>query len=662
KFSSPGEYEVGLKVQDDEDNWSGKEECTVRIVVVGLGVSTGYVAVNNDDDNANEKPDYHSTEQTVTGENDLVAIYPSVTPSNNWPDCNVRLSVFDPYKACVKIWSSQNKSGLVIPDGANYHKDYAPSSLPSTLYVEGISSTPPGGTVSIALVYQAPNCGDVDQDQVDLIVLEVDLDMDGVDDNSIKTEEITPGGFIALNQDDDDNNESEDKGQSGPITGEDNLVIITLNKVSPTDLTGHVTLTASTKVKIWGSATKGASPITLPVTYATPSDLPKYLWLEGFDNSSSVRDAGLALEYSKGGTTFDDIIKLTVVKVDVEVAGNDDDTEEIPSVKPASKVPDDHFVTAKGSGNIGLWATTVPDDIEVHETISWTGITQHPEENLYAFKSRASSGKFANVRVNVCGRDAKDVTNWVVWSSYTSSGGTPSSVSVGSTFTQVSLSSKRYFYFTISPSTIIDDSDRPELSTGAPASPPDVPAGETTVAHCGIGLGGGVNAKWDESRQRRHKLINPDSISFANSFYNCGCGCGQQFWENWLEYPQDKSFTDSDVTGNDDRGTADEDNDPYDAVDHGKVRGRDQPTPSIRHAEGAVGNTVDLRLHFLEFARLELGGSWYQISAYEPWRLHAKLKKADEAVDNIDYNSDGDKLDKVWIDDGSSTATDNSGW
>ncbi len=487
-------------------------------------------------------------------------------------------------------------------------------------------------------------------EEIYFTVLEVDLDMDGVDDSSQKTEEIVPGGFIALNQDDDDNNESADKGQSGPITGEDNLVMITLNEVSPTNLTGYVTLTASTKVKIWGSATKGGSAITLPKTYSTPSDLPKTLWLEGFDNSSSVRDAGLTLEYSIGGTTFDDIIKLTVVKVDVEVAGSDNDTEEIPSVKPASKVPDDHFVTVKGSGNIGLWATTVPDDIEVDETISWTGITQHPDENLYAYKSRASSGKFANVRVNVCGRDAKDLTNWVVWSTGSSSA---NPINEDVQWTKTSISGGYDVTHTITPADIITQSDRPDLSGSNNSSPPNVPAGDTNVANKGVSLAGGADMKWDSSRQIRRNVLNPDNINFS-------AHPDITKYTTYLNYPSDG------VCGNDDVGTADEDNDPYSAPNAGAVYGIDNPKRSPYHSEGNLNNTFEIRNHMRAFARLELGGTWYRISDWYLWKTHFKFKKQNEseATWNKDFNGDGDKFDivPVWRDNGSFIGLNNSGF
>ena len=66
---------------------------------------------------------------------------------------------------------------------------------------------------------------------------------------------------------------------------------ITLNRVIPTALTGNVTLKATAggnKIKLWQSSTKGSSPITLPKIYAIPADLPKYLYVEGVETSSSV--------------------------------------------------------------------------------------------------------------------------------------------------------------------------------------------------------------------------------------------------------------------------------------------------------------------------------------------------------------------------------------
>ena len=77
---------------------------------------------------------------------------------------------------------------------------------------------------------------------------------------------------------------------------------------------------------------------------------------------------------------------------------------------------------------------------------------------------------------------------------------------------------------------------------------------------------------------------------------------------------------------------------------------------------GAVGNTLEIRNHFQEFTRLELDGHWYNISDPLLWRIHIKYKKASEAADNSDYNSDGDKTDSLWINDGSDITLDNSGF
>ena len=170
--------------------------------------------------------------------------------------------------------------------------------------------------------------------ETNIHIVKVDLDIRGVKggdelrgpdfaEDPALSKEINPGGFIALNDDDDNNNGIPDKDESGPITGENDLVKITLNRVVPTELTGDVTLKATaggSKIKLWQSSVKSGSPITLPKIYATPADLSKYLYVEGVETSSSARDITLVLEYTIPGTstTFDDTINATVYKAELK--------------------------------------------------------------------------------------------------------------------------------------------------------------------------------------------------------------------------------------------------------------------------------------------------------------------------------------------------------
>lgn len=116
-------------------------------------------------------------------------------------------------------------------------------------------------------------------------------------------------------------------------------------------------------------------------------------------------------------------------------------------------------------------------------------------------------------------------------------------------------------------------------------------------------------------------------------------------------YPADE------LEGNDDGGN---DDNPY--VTTGKLTESDDPTLSPANAAGTVGDTVEFRIQFRVCVRAEINKKWYRISDYSPWRLHGKLKKADEAVDGQDYNGDGDKLDVLWIDYGSASDSTNNGW
>jgi len=64
----------------------------------------------------------------------------------------------------------------------------------------------------------------------------IDLDIEGLSESA----ESNPGGFVCLNDDDDNNNNVPDKDESGAITGEDDLVVLSASVAD--GLTGTVTL------------------------------------------------------------------------------------------------------------------------------------------------------------------------------------------------------------------------------------------------------------------------------------------------------------------------------------------------------------------------------------------------------------------------------------
>ncbi len=115
---------------------------------------------------------------------------------------------------------------------------------------------------------------------------------------------------------------------------EGELVKITLNKLLPEVWADQLKLklnAGSDKIKVWSSSTKGAGNLILGVnpggtpplitekTYSTPSQLepPKELWVEGVQASSALRDVQLALVFEKEGSTYSDLINITVIDVDI---------------------------------------------------------------------------------------------------------------------------------------------------------------------------------------------------------------------------------------------------------------------------------------------------------------------------------------------------------
>jgi len=320
KFGTPGPRTVRLKVRDNKGR-TDTDTCTVYVVAVDVdmsGVSEddeetigGYVGDNRDDDNLNGIPDIHDT--TVNGENDLVEIGLSVEP-NNLPG-QVELNVG--WSSAFKVWRYPDKRVLIIPSNDPCHwpccERWPPSAVPKKLYLEGNG----GGQYTLSLLYIDPNGNYVASDGVKYTGAGVELYMDGVEDSEYKTEEETIGGFIGLNDDDDNNNGIPDCNEGGPVINENDLKLITLAYVFPGS--GNVTLKAlagGEKIRIWESPIKEGNSVSLPATFpGIPSS--KSLYVEGIQTSLTPRDITLALEYPIGGKTFYDKIKATVVKVNL---------------------------------------------------------------------------------------------------------------------------------------------------------------------------------------------------------------------------------------------------------------------------------------------------------------------------------------------------------
>ncbi len=179
----------------------------------------------------------------------------------------------------------------------------------------------------------------------------------------------------------------------------------------------------------------------------------------------------------------------------------------------------------------------------------------------------------------------------------------------------------------IFPASIITDADRPSLDGPNTVNPP----GGTNV--CGGALAGGVDHKWDMSRQRRLAVVDPAGL-LPNMIATMNNGCVN----NLSVYPATRE------EGNDDAGTADENNDPY--ANAGVITSTDDPTRPFPDAVGANGDTFEEHLQFKEFARLEFHRTWWNVSNFFPWRVHYRIQK----------------LAGQWQDNGSDAGPDNAGF
>ena len=170
--------------------------------------------------------------------------------------------------------------------------------------------------------YRAPNTMG-EADQINVTVVETDLDIPGVSD----ADEETVGGFLALNDNDDNYSLALDLNELAPFTPyTDNDVRDVLLTLLPDWLdTGIVKLEATAnpnKIRAWNDFTR--TNIIFPTggnyyaTWDISAQLPPWsVGLEGCSPSGDLRDVELTLSYSTPGRVVHaDKVRMTVVDVD----------------------------------------------------------------------------------------------------------------------------------------------------------------------------------------------------------------------------------------------------------------------------------------------------------------------------------------------------------
>lgn len=362
--------------------------------------------------------------------------------------------------------------------------------------------------------------------------------------------------------------------------------------------------------------------------------------------------------------------RRTVFKITVAVHATDTHTHLIPSTLiAAGGIGLDHFCTAQGQGDTILQAAILPAPVPADITWQGTGVFAFVVPGIGGdratgrISSNTGTGQDIPFTVRIAGDICYNGRYWTIWTSVVQTiTPLPSGDPVSYTATTNNFSRSIRHTYIIQPATIISaaftTTDIPDLTganqdiAGNTVNPPDVSAGDVGVANSAAGqLSGGADHKWDVSRQIRRKAV--DVTNIPNTV-----AAGPFFYTTFLNYPTNS------LAGNDDQGTADEDNDPYaaDMVLIGQICAEDSPKRPILHTDGDVNDTFEVRNHFREFARVLLDTKWYAISGFSTWRLHFLGIKRSEDTDGIDYDGDGAQNKTFWVNNGTLIDVTNNGF
>ncbi len=365
---------------------------------------------------------------------------------------------------------------------------------------------------------------------------------------------------------------------------------------------------------------------------------------------------------------FRDRVLFSVVP-EVEIMAEPSQYGVIGDMVPSSKgrEGEKHFVTPRQTGgSVMLQAMIVPGGTNFDDAYMWEGGTAVAGNPSARTVPRDAVGKTTLRILRRSDNSVADVLNvWVVWATIAAAvdSTTPSFVQTGFV---VPSHTRFRFLATIQPSELfITTADIPELRGRLTQPVPVLPQAPE--------LSGGANLRWDISRAKRRKWIDStaaltlDDVSGSDSFRDDvtlagGLPRAGVFLIN--SYPTESGL--DEILGNDDTGVTDEDNNPYSTAESirntsppvfpaiGQLGSQDKPTsPFMKQlaAPGSNGDTLQVRVHFVEFVRLQIGDNstagyrnWYRVSDFFPWKTHILYRK----------------MSGVWEDNGSFQTLDNA--
>ncbi|MEI7989398.1 MAG: hypothetical protein WCI88_10175, partial [Chloroflexota bacterium] len=249
--------------------------------------------------------------------------------------------------------------------------------------------------------------------------------------------EETPGAFIKLNNDDDNNNGHPDNQEIGPVVGEDDLVEFSLYPGVGSLTTGTLTLEATDnpgKIRVFQNKDK-SNPVNLPKDWS-PSTFPTIpLYLEGKSASSVISDVTLRLRYHSGSIDCGDKVKLTIATAEFakapteDSAGNQYGYDDMDTTK---NINDDHisvekdsstFLKVKFSGPVGDFTikssdsgiaevNNLPNPMPSEFLLEVIG-NGSGEANLEVVPSGGDGPSLASIKVNVY--KVLEINKWDVY-------------------------------------------------------------------------------------------------------------------------------------------------------------------------------------------------------------------------------------------------------